>query len=164
MKIDTIIAADLRARRAKFGTLTITTRWTGHTYKARAAGVRGRSTSCTAGPEPAVAKLAAKIFDVPEYHLDLRCIATTVYYVDVADPDSLTEAESKALGQLIEAGGMVDVVSPILARTLRRLQIRRDDLVRFCDAPPDSAGAKPYFGAVVTAAGRAAYAASKGVA
>jgi hypothetical protein len=159
---DTVIADDLRARRAKFGTLAITTRHRSDTYIARAAGVHGRSASCTMGPLEAALQLARKIFGVPDYFFDVRAAAATVYYIDLADPDGLTAAEIKGLSVLIESlDGMGSVTSPLLARTLRNLCMRRPGLVTLCDVPPDSAGTKPYFGAVVTAAGRTAYAAAK---
>lgn len=155
-------ADQLRALRRDFGTITITTRRTSDTYVARAAGVRRRSASCTMSSEHAARRLACGIFQVADHHLDLVYAATGVFYVSVADPDGLTPTEVKALRALIEAGGKGDITSPLLARTLRNMESRRPGLVMLVNVPADSAGTKPYFGAVVTVAGRAAYEAAKG--
>lgn len=158
----TLTTDQLHGLRATFGTLTITARRTSDTYLARAAGVRRRSCSSTMSAEEAARGLAQKIFGIGDHYLDLCHAATGVFYVSIADPDGLTPTEFKALDSLMEAGGMGDVFSPCLARTLRNLAFRRPGLVTITDTPPDRTGTKPYFGAVVTAAGRAALSAAKG--
>lgn len=161
--MSTLNRDQLHAIRRAMGTLTITTRRVSDTYVARAAGVRRRSASCTMGAEEAARRLACGIFNVADLYLDVKIAASGIYYVSVADPDGLTQAETKALWALIEAGGSGDITSPLLARTLRNLNSRRPGLVTITNAVPDSAGMKPYFGAIVTAAGREAYEAAKGV-
>lgn len=74
----------------------------------------------------------------------------------------LSSQEIDALAYLAESGGMGDVWSPQLGRVLRDLHTRYPSLFDIVDAEPDRTGAKPFFGVVLTAAGRAALAEAKG--
>lgn len=76
--------------------------------------------------------------------------------------DTLSHQEIDALAYVADAGGLADVWSPQLARVLSDLHARRSSLFHRVNSPPDSTGAKPFFGVVLTAAGRAALAEAKG--
>lgn len=153
--------AELRALRERLGTLTICTRLNGDTYTAKASGIRRRAT-CTMGPSYAAQRLAVGIYGVTVYYISVEPIAEGIYRAYVIDPESLSTTEALALWSIIEAGGSGDIYSPLLATTLRNLSNRRPDLLTLANVEPDSTGAKPYFGAAITAAGREAYAAVKG--
>lgn len=74
----------------------------------------------------------------------------------------LSAKEIDALAYVAEAGGLADVWSPQLGRVLRDLHARSPQLFEIVNSEADARGAKPYFGVVLTAAGRAALADAKG--
>lgn len=74
----------------------------------------------------------------------------------------LSNQEIDALAYIADAGGFGDVWSPQLARVLADLHARRRGLFDIVNSEPDRTGAKPYFGVVLTAAGREALAEAKG--
>ena len=65
------------------------------------------------------------------------------------------ELSKSQIGALMAVRTGADIYSPGLARQLRELSELRPALVATEPAPTDSSGAKPYFGAIITAAGKA---------
>jgi len=149
-------------------TCTVKYRTSGGGYTARAGrGKKAVSASSTNQPAVACARAAAKFFRCNEDRVRLdpmpgalastgECIAT-----ELPAPEGeieLSQAEFEALDFIAKrgVGEAVDIVSPLLARTLQSINEACPELMMIQTNPPkDAFGTKPFFRVTVTDAGHA---------